>query len=177
MDIREIVADPRVQAGAGAVALLLVVIVLAVRFAGKRAKKSAADAAVRGRQKLLAAIRSFRDEAKKAAAASEPVFRKMDAESSHGAAIGHWRTTLRHRISVRPLDFGALKTAARGLGLDSMPLSDLESAWRKMERQISDYNGGKLDSSPTPIATVRQFEKDLQKLVVLANIALKSLEG
>ncbi len=177
MDIQELVADPRVQAGAGAAALLLLVIVLAVRFAGKRAKRSAADAAARGRQNLLAAIRSFRDEVKKAAAASEPVFRKMDAESAQGSSIGHWRTTLRHRIAVRPLDFGAVKTAARGLGLDSMPVSDLEVAWRKMERQISDYNGGKLDASPTPIATIRQFEKDLQKLVVLANIALKSLEG
>lgn len=178
--IRELVTgyagDRTVQAVAGGV-LLLVVVLLVVRGARRRARRSKVDAAAQARQRLLGGLRAFRDDVKRAAEGSAPVFRKIDAETAHASVIGHWRKTLRHRIAVRPVDLGAMKGAARGLRLDATPLSDLEAAWRKMARGIEEYNGGKMDDSPTPIATVRQFEKDLQRIVVLANIALKALGG
>jgi hypothetical protein len=174
--VGELARDPRVQMGARA-ALLLLVVVLVVRGAGKRKRRAAGDSEARVRQKLLGGLRAFRDEVKRAAAGSEPVFRKIDGETSHASVIGHWRKSLRHRITVRRIDFGAMKGAARDLGLDSMPLSDLEAGWRKLERQIGEYNSGKMDDSTTPIATIRQFEKEFQKVQVLANIALKGLGG
>ncbi|MCK6482149.1 MAG: hypothetical protein L6R43_18975 [Planctomycetes bacterium] len=158
------------ETGAGAL-LVLVILVLLLR----RGRKGRVAAPSREREALLGRLRAFRDEVKRGAEEASPVFRKVETEPDYAAVIGHWRKSLGHRFSVREPDFGALKTGARRLGVDAMPLSDLEVAWRKVARQMAEYDEGKMDASTTPIVTVRVFEKDLQKIVVLANIALQSL--
>ena len=178
MDINEILADPRVPAAAaGAVVVVVAVVAMVRRSRRKRATVDLAARAAREKRRILVALRAFRDDLRRAVDGSDPVFRRIEKETDFASVIGHWRTVLKHRITVRGPDLGELKTAVRGLGMDSSPLSDLEVAWRKLDRQVADYNAGKIDASPTPIATVRTFEKDMEKVMVLANICLKAFEG
>lgn len=176
MDFEALRKDPRAWGVAGAVLVLLVVLLALALRKRKPAGESPEAAAARRRRKLLADLQSFRNEMKRAVAGAAPVFRKVETETEHAAVVGHWRRAMKHRIAVRPPDFGTLKETARALGLDAMPISDLEVAWRKAERQIADYNAGKTDDSKTPIATVKGFGKDLEKVVVLANICVTKYE-
>lgn len=173
MDIEAWLADERVPWIAGGAAVL-VVLVLLVSRGRAGARRNARRRAGKG---LADRIRRFRDDLKRAAAAAEPVFRKIEAETARAAVIGHGRKTLGHRIGVTAPDFGALKDAARGLGIDFMPISELEAAWRGVGRAVADYDAGRLDASPTPIATLRSLEKDLRRMVLLANLCLQKVEG
>jgi len=177
VDFEALQKDPRAWAAAGGAALILLVAVVLAFRRKKPAGEPPEAAAARRRRRLLADVQSFRDEMKRAVAGAGPVFRKVETETEHAAVVGHWRRALKHRIAVRSPDFGALKAAARGLGFDSMAISDLEAAWRKAGRQIADYNAGKTDDSRTPIATVKGFEKDLEKVVLLANICVTKYGG
>ena len=176
-DFQKYLRDPLVLAGAGAALVLLVVVVVLVRRGGKAKGPKVDEKAARARHRLRNDLRTFRDDLKKASDGAAPVFKKIATETEFAQVIGHWRKGMNHRIAVRTPDLGALKGVARSLGFDAMPLSDLEAAWRKTERRIEEYNAGKLDASTTPIVTAKEFEKELQKAVVLANMCLTAFEG
>jgi hypothetical protein len=169
----ELLRDPVVWAGAGGavVVLVLIVVLFSRRGRGPRGRV-VDDSRAQARKRLLGELRAFRDGVGRATAAAEPVFRKIDGGTLHADVIGHWRREAKHRIQVRSPNLNDLKGVARLLDYDAMPISDLEAAWRKLDRQIQAWNSGGLDSDKTPIATVRVLEKDLQKIVVLANICI-----
>ena len=177
MNLEELVRRPEVLGGVGAlVALLLLVLFLRWR-AGRRRGPVVDEKAARARQRLRGDLRAFRDDLKRAAAGADPVFRKIATETEHAEVVGHWRKAMNHRIAVRSPDLGALKGLARGLGLDAMPITDLEVAWRKAGRRIEEYNAGKLDATNTPIATAKELEADLQKVVVLSGMCVTKYGG
>ncbi len=176
-EIRKHLENPVVLGAAGGVLAVLVLVVLLLRRGKGKKGRKVDDTVGRARQRLRNDLRLFRDGLKKAVAGAEPVFRKIATETEYAQVVGHWRKELRHRIAVRTPDLGALKGVARTLGYDPMPISDLEAAWRKTERKIEEYNAGKMDASSTPIASVKEFEKELQKAVVLANMCLTKYEG
>jgi hypothetical protein len=171
-ELTKALENPLVWGGiVGAIAIVLLVILL--RGGGRRVEGRVADDGIaRARTRLHGDIRTFRDDIQRAIAACAPLFRKVETETAHGDVIGHHRREAKHRIQVRTPDLGALKQVARNLGYDSMAISELEAHWRKVERQVLEYNSGKLDNSKTPIATVKQIEKDLQSTVVLVNMCL-----
>jgi hypothetical protein len=174
-DLAKHLEDPMVLGAVGAGLLLLIVLVVALARR-KRAKGQVFDDTVgRARAKLRGDLRSFRDELQRAIATAGPVFRKIDASASTDTHIGRSRKQTSHRIQVKAPDLGTLKTMARTLGYDSMSVSQLEAHWRKVERLVLDYNSGRLDDSNTPIASVKQIEKDLQSTVVLVNICLTAV--
>ena len=176
-DIQGWLKDPLVLAGAGVAVALLVLVVVLVRRSGRKKGPKVDETAARARHRLRNDLRVFRDDLKKASEGAAPVFRKIATETEFAQVIGHWRQGMNHRIAVRTPDLGALKGMARSLGFDSTPISDLEAAWRKTERRIEEYNAGKLDASTTPIVTAKEFEKELQKAVVLANMCLTAFES
>jgi|SRR5688572_21596898 len=164
--------DPVVLGGAGGVLFLIILLVI-VRVAKAKAKGRVIDDTVgRARQKLRTDLRMFRDDLQRAIAACDPVFRKVDGKDVTDSHVGRQRTESKHRIQVRPPDLGTLKQMARTLGYDSTPVSQLEAHWRKVERQVLDYNSGRMDDSRTPIASVKQLEKELQSTVVLTNVCI-----
>jgi hypothetical protein len=175
--IQEWLKDPRILAGAGGAIVLILILVLVARRGGGPRGKVVDDRGARARQKLRGDLRAFRDDLKKASAGAAPVFAKIGTETEFAEVVGHWRKSLHHRIVVRSPDLGALKELARGLGMDSMQISDMEIAWRKLERQIGDYNAGRMDASTTPIASIREFEKEIQKVLVLANMCTTKYAG
>ena len=164
--------DPIVLGGAGGV-LVLVILLVIVRLAKSKSRGRVVDDTVgRARQKLRTDLRMFRDEVQRAIAACGPVFRQVDGAEVTDSHVGRQRKESKHRIQVRPPDLGTLKQIARTLGYDSMPVSQLEAHWRKVERQVLDYNSGRMDDSRTPIAAVKQLEKELQSTVVLTNVCI-----
>ena len=177
MDIEGLLKDPVALGVAAGVVVLVIVIVVIARRSKKPQRRVVDAAAGRARQKLRSDLRLFRDDLKRAVAGAGPVFRKIEKETEHSEVVGHWRKSLKHRISVRAPDLNALKGVARTLGYDAMPIADLDVAWRPLARQVAEYNEGKLDASRTPIATVIQFEKDMQKIVVLVNLCLQKYGG
>lgn len=177
MDLETLKSRPELLAAAGAAVLLLGILIVVLVRRGRRRGPAVDEAAARARQRLRGELRTFRDEIGRAAAGAAPVFRKISTETDHRDVVGHWRKAMNHRISVRTPDLGELKGVARGLGLDAMPISDLEAAWRKTLRRIEDYNSGKLDASSTPIATAKEFEADLQRVQVLAGMCVTKYGG
>jgi hypothetical protein len=164
--------DPVVRWGAvGLVALILLVVVLRVKSAKAKGKRLS-DKVGSARARLRGDVKGFKDDLARAISAAGPVFQKVETESGFKDCVGHWRREMKHRIQVRTPDLGALKQVAKSLGYDSMPLSELEKHWAKVERQVQEYNTGKMDASKTPIASVRQLVKDLQSTVVMVNMCL-----
>jgi len=171
-DIAKHFEDPVVRWGAvGLVALILLVVVFRAKSARTRGKLHS-DKVGRDRARLRGDVKGFKDDISRAIAAAEPVFRKVETESGFKDCVGHWRREMKHRIQIRTPDLGALKQVAKSLGYDSMPISELEKHWAKVERQVQEYNTGKMDASKTPIASVRQLVKDLQSTVVMVNMCL-----
>jgi len=164
--------DPVVLAAAGGALLLLVVLVV-VRLRRPKPKGQVFDDTLgRARMKLRSDMRAFRDDLNRLVAQCGPVFRKVETTTGVPDPVGHVRRESSHRIQVRAPDLGTLKQMARTLGYDSTPVSQLEAHWRKVERQLLEYNSGKLDDSRTPIAAVKQLEKEMQSAIVLANLCI-----
>lgn len=174
MDLDQLLRNPLVLGGAAAAVGLLVVVVVLVKRKGRRKKGPVVDdTRGRARSKLRDDLRNFRDDLKKALQTAGPVFRKIEVETEHTNVVGHWRKTLNHRISVRVPGFNGLKGTVRMLGYDAQSLIDLDAAWKKTGKMVADYNAGSLDASRTPIAFAKEFEKELQKIVLLANMCLQ----
>lgn len=173
MNIDELLKNPWALGVAGAVLLLLVVggILYARRDRGPRGRV-VDDTKARARAMVRDSLRNFRDDVKKAEATAAPVFRKIAQETEHKDVVGHWRKTLKHRIAIRVPNFNALKGTVKMLGYDSQNLIDLDAAWRKTGKQVADYNAGLHDASKVPISFAKEFEKDLQKIAILANMCL-----
>jgi len=166
IDWQGLLKNPIVWAVAGGLLLLVIIVAVVKSRGGTKMKTSVVDnTKMRARAKL-------KNDVKKASALAAPVFRKIDSEAAQAQAIGFWRKKLNHRIAIRAPDLNTLKGVARTLGQDAGPISDLDVSWKKMERQIGEYNSGKMDADKTPIATIRQFEKDLDKVVILVNMCM-----
>ena len=178
MDVEELkrhLEDPMVLAAIGG-GLVLLILALVALFRRSKAKGVVVDDTVgRARAKLRGDFRAFRDDLQRAIATAGPVFRKVDDAKAGYTSIGMNRKQTNHRIQVRSPDLGTLKQMARTLGYDSMSVSQLEAHWRKVERLVLDYNSGRLDDSNTPIASVKQIEKDLQATVVLVNVCITAV--
>lgn len=176
-DIAKHLEDPVVQAvGGGLVVLILLFLVLRARSAKARGRV-VEDKVGRARTRLRGDVRAFKDDLTRTITAAGPVFHKVETESGFNNAVGHFRKEMNHRMQIRTPDLGALKQVAKSLGYDSMPLSELEKHWSKVERQVQEYNSGKMDASKTPIASVKQLVKDLQSTVVMVNMCLTKYSG
>ena len=176
VDLEALLKDPRVLAGGAAVLVaagIAVAVALRSRASSRRRSEDRARAVRQARESLLAELKTFRNLAETAVQAAAPVFKEIREKTEHAAVIGHWRKQRKHSIRIRFPDFPGLKRLASAAGLDGGPLIDLDAASRKMSRQVEGYNSGGLDDSPTPIATVVEFERELQKLVILANLCLE----
>ncbi len=173
MEIDQLLKDPVALGIGGGVLLLLVIggILFARRDRGPKGRV-VDDTKARARAALRQALQSFRDDVKRASETSAPVFRKIEQETDHKDVVGHWRKTMKHRIAVRVPNFNALKGTVKTLGYDSQNLIDLDAAWKKVGKQVADYNAGVHDSSKMPIIFAKEFEKDLQKIIILANMCL-----
>lgn len=178
IDWQGLIRNPVVLAAAGGVLVLVVVIVLiAKKGGGRRKTRLVDDTKARARGRIKNDFTMFRNDVNKAKSVAAPVFRKIDTESAQAQAIGHWRRQMNHRIAIRSPDLNALKGVARALGHDSGPISDLEAAWRKFDRQVQDYNSGKMDADKTPIATIRAFEKEFDKVALLITMCITKYAG
>ena len=164
--------DPRVWGGALGLVVLVVLVLVLRRRRPKVQGQVFDDSVGRARTRLKADIRAFRDDIPRAVSGAGTVFRKIEGDTSHGEVIGHHRREANHSIRVKAPDFGTLKQTARTLGYDSMAISQLEAHWRKVERQVMEFNTGRMDASKTPIATVKTLEKDLQSAIVLVNMCV-----
>jgi len=173
VNLDEFLHNPVALGIAGAVLLLLVVggVLFSRRARGPKGR-IVDDTKARARTLVRESLRNFREDVKKAAETAAPVFRKIEVETEHKDVVGHWRKTLKHRITVRVPNFNGLKGAVRMLGYDGQNLIDLDAAWKKTGKQVADYNAGLHDASKIPITFAKEFEKDLQKIVILANMCL-----
>lgn len=178
IDWQGLLKNPIVWAVGGVLLLLVIILAVAKGRGGSKMKTKVVDNTLgRARAKLKNDLNMFKMDVKKASALATPVFRKIDSETAQAQAIGFWRKKMTHRITIRSPDLNTLKGVARTLGYDAGPISDLDASWKKMERQIGEYNSGKMDSDKTPIATIRQFEKDLDKVVILVNMCMTKYAG
>ncbi len=174
MNLDQLLKDPLVLAGAGgALVVIILVVVLLKRGGGRKKVTVVDDTRGRARSKLRDDLRNFRDDVKRAVQLAGPVFRKIEVETEHADVVGHWRKTMKHKISIRIPAFSGLKGTARTLGYDAQALIDLDAAWKKTGKMVSDYNAGILDNSKTPISLAKELEKELQKIVLLANMCLQ----
>jgi hypothetical protein len=173
VNIDELMKDPVALGVAGGVLLLIIVggILLSKRGKGPKGRV-VDDTKVRARAAIRQALQDFRADVQRAVQTSAPVFQKIAAETEHKDVVGHWRKTMKHRISIRVPNFNSLKGTVKMLGYDSQNLIDLDTAWRKVGKHIDEYNAGVHDSSKVPISFAKEFDKDLQKLVILANMCL-----
>ena len=173
MNIDQYLHDPvALGIGGGVLLLLVVVVVLWARRDRGPKGRVVDDTKVKARAMIRESLRTFRDEVKRAAETSAPVFRKIEQESDHKDVVGHWRKTMNHRIAIRTPNFNGLKGTVKMLGYDSQNLIDLDAAWRTVGKKVADYNAGAHDASKMPIVFAKEFDKDLQKIVILANMCL-----
>ena len=178
MDFDKLLQDPAMLAAVGGGLVVLVVLIVLLTRRSKGPKGVVVDdSKARARMRLRQELQVFRDELQRAANLAGPIFRLVETETNHAAVIGHWRKAKGHRIQVRSPDLQGLRGIARSLSYDGQPISDLDAAWRKLGKTIADYNDGTLDDHRAPIATVKELEKDLQKGVLLAKMALQQVSG
>jgi hypothetical protein len=172
VDPKRFLEDPALLAAVGGALVLIVVIVIVARSRKRVRGVVVDDSKARARAKVRKDLQTFRDDLKRSLQTAGPVFRKIETETEHTNVVGHWRTSMKHRIDVRVPNLGELKITVRGLGYDAQSLIDLDAAWKKTGRTVAEYNAGKQDGSRTPIAFAKEFEKDLNKIVLLANMCL-----
>src|SRR5688572_1764547 len=102
--------DPVALGVAGGVLLLIVVAVILVVRRDKGPKgRIVDDTKVKARAMIRQSLSTFRDDVKRASVAAAPVFQKIAAEADHKDVVGHWRKTMKHRITIRAPEFGGLK--------------------------------------------------------------------
>jgi len=173
VDLEKYLHDPVALGVAGGVLVVLVVVVVLLSRRDKGPKgRVVDDTKAKARTMVRESLRTFREEVKRAADAAAPVFRKIETDSEHKDAVGHWRKALKHRVNIRTPNFNALKGTVKMLGYDSQNLIDLDAAWRKTGKQVADYNAGLHDGSKIPITYAKEFEKEFQKIIILANMCL-----
>ncbi|MHC4923273.1 MAG: hypothetical protein ACYTG4_04255 [Planctomycetota bacterium] len=178
MNMEELLKDPRVLGGIGG--LVLIIIVVVVRSRSAKARRLAREAAARqlaeAKRKAIANLRYLRDAMKAAGTGIGPIVEGVGGDTGHAEVIGHFRKSTGHRFNIRYPDIDAIKGIVRRVGMDAAPVIDLQHSLRPLRRKLDDYNAGKLDGDKTPIATAKGLQKDLQKIVVLANMCLKAYE-
>jgi hypothetical protein len=172
VNVDELLHNPLALGGAGLVVLILIIVVFASKGKGRSRGKVVDDTKGRARAKLRNDLKAFRDEIQRAVNAAAPVMKKIETESAQANAVGAWRKQMKHRVTVRTPDFNALKGLVRALGQDAAVLIDLDANWRKVNKQVNDYNNGAMDGSKTPILFAKEFTRDLQKMTLLVDMCL-----
>lgn len=172
MNVDELMKNPLALGGAGLVVLILIIVAFSAKGKGRSRGKVVDDTKGRARAKIRGDLKTFRDEIQRAVNTAAPVMKKIETESNMADCVGHWRRTMKHRITVRTPDFNALKGMCKALGQDTAVLLDLEQNWRKVGKQIDEYNMGKNDKSKTPIAFAKEFARDIQKMTLLVDMCI-----
>jgi hypothetical protein len=178
VNIDELMKDPVVLGSVGGGLLILVVAgILFLRREKGPKGRVVDDTKARARAQVRHELHVFRDDLKKAVALAGPVFRAIEKETAQKDVVGYCRKSMKHRINIRVPNFNALKGTVRMLGYDAQNLIDLDAGWKKTGKQVADYNSGASDSSKIPITYAKEFEKDLNKMIVLVNMCIGKYGG